>query len=98
MKGTEVQTIADLRQWCKENDNYFFTPDTMKFFGSRIMSGLYKNGCFIMSQYTSFDRDKRHFVVWNFDREKERFSCGHIAEFKYLSSAREFAKTYIKGE
>ena len=52
-------TIADVRQANKDAGYYFFSRDTMQFFGTRIESALYKNNTFITSDYTGFERNDR---------------------------------------
>ena len=45
-------TMADVKQANKDAGYYFFSRDTMRFFGTRIESTLYKNNTFITSDYT----------------------------------------------
>ena len=52
-------TIADVKQANKNAGYYFFSKDTMRFFGTRIVSALYKNNTFITTDYTGFERNNR---------------------------------------
>ena len=56
-------TIAEVKRANREAGFYFFSPDTMRFFASRIESGLYKNQCFITSEKRCFSDDTRVFKV-----------------------------------
>ena len=94
-------TIADVKKANADAGFYFFSKDTMRFFGTRIMSTLYKNNTFITSDYTSFDRDKRKFSVRVFDQKTgdvktAKFSDGRTTfnAFYFIDDAREFARNY----
>ena len=54
-------TLADARYEYQKKGGHFFDRDTMKFFGSRIESDLYKNRCFITSE-KNFDGTERFYA------------------------------------
>ena len=94
-------TMADVKKINAENGYYFFSRDTMRFFGTRIMSSLYKNNTFITSDFTSFERNKRKFTVRVFDpvsgsveTAKDKDGNSTFNKFYFLEDAREFARNY----
>ena len=94
-------TIADVKQANKDAGYYFFSRDTMQFFGTRIESALYKNNTFITSDYTGFERNNRAYSVRVFHPETgivntAKFSNGQSTfnKFSTIESAREFARSY----
>ena len=60
MKISEVKAIV------KSNGGHFFDKDTMKFWGTRIETGVIKNGCFVTSE-NSYDGTKRFYTVCRFN-------------------------------
>lgn len=94
-------TMADVKQANKDAGYYFFSRDTMRFFGTRIVSALYKNNTFITSDYTDFERNNRAYSVRVFHPETgivdtAKFSNGQSTfnKFSTIESAREFARNY----
>lgn len=94
-------TIADVRRINKEKGYYFFERDTMHFFGTRIVSTLYKNNTFITSDYTGFERKKRKYTVRVFDNStgavntaKDKNGNSTFNKFYFIEDAREFARNY----
>ena len=93
--------MADVKQANKDAGYYFFSRDTMRFFGTRIESTLYKNNTFITSDYTGFERNNRAYSVRVFHPETRivntaKFSDGQSTfnKFSTIESAREFARNY----
>jgi hypothetical protein len=96
-------TITDVKRINKENGFYFFERDTMRFFGTKIVSPLYKNNTFITSDYTGFERNKRRYTVRVFnastgavDTAKDKNGNSVFNKFYYIEDAREFARNYNK--
>ena len=94
-------TMADVKQANKDAGYYFFSRDTMQFFGTRIVSALYKNNTFITSDYTDFERNNRAYSVRVFHPETgivdtAKFPDGKSTfnKFSTVESAREFARNY----
>ena len=94
-------TIADVKQANKDAGYYFFSRDTMRFFGTRIESTLYKNNTFITSDYTDFEKNNRAYSVRVFHPETgivntAKFPDGQSTfnKFSTIESAREFARSY----
>ena len=94
-------TIADVREHNERAGYYFFSRDTMRFFGTRVVSTLYKNKPFITSDFTGFERNKRRFTVRVYNPEtgnvgtaKDKDGNSTFNRFGSLSDAREFARNY----
>ena len=94
-------TMADVKQANKDAGYYFFSKDTMRFFGTRIVSALYKNNTFITTDYTGFERNNRAYSVRVFHPETgivdtAKFPDGQSTfnKFSTIESAREFARNY----
>lgn len=94
-------TMADVKQANKDAGYYFFSRDTMQFFGTRIVSALYKNNTFITSDYTDFERNNRAYSIRVFHPETgivdtAKFPDGKSTfnKFSTIESAREFARNY----
>ena len=93
--------MADVKQVNKDAGYYFFSKDTMRFFGTRIKSALYKNNTFITSDYTDFERNNRAYSVRVFhpetgivDTAKFPDNQSTFNKFSTIESAREFARNY----
>lgn len=88
-------TIADIKQKLRLGGNHFFDRDTMRWFGSRVESSLYKNNTFITSEYTGFERTKRAYTVRYYDEAKNTVvDVSGFGAFPTKDAAREFAKNY----
>ena len=94
-------TMADVKAHNKLAGYYFFSRDTMKFFGTRIVSSLYKNNTFITSDYTGFERTTRKYSVRVYnpktgvvDTAKDSDGKSTFNAFTFIEDAREFAKNY----
>tara|TARA_R110000868_G_C10821929_1_gene758683 strand:- start:124 stop:480 length:357 start_codon:yes stop_codon:yes gene_type:complete len=46
----KLDTIEDIKRAHTATGGYFFSPATMRFFGSRILSGVYGPGVFVTSE------------------------------------------------
>ena len=88
-------TLAEAIEKYNETGGYFFDEDTMRFFGSRIESDLYKNRCFITSE-NNFDGTKRFYTVRRFNEDFT--SIDTIGEFNKITSkntAQQIAKEVV---
>lgn len=86
MKISEVKSIVTA------NGGHFFDKDTMKFWGTRIETGAFKNGCFVTSEY-NYDGTKRLYTVRGFNG-KSIDTIGELQQYKTKESAREAARAY----
>ena len=94
-------TIADVKAKNKAAGQHFFDADTMRFFGSRVESSLYKNNTFITSEYTGFERTSRAYTVRVFDEatgsvDTADFPNGESTfnAFRTKEAAQDFCKNY----
>jgi len=90
-KGARGISISDMRERNERMGNYFFSPDTMRFFKSRILGGsLFKDKYFITSEKQDYD-SPRLFTVRSFDYESgEVGSVSEFQEFERLVDAKRF--------
>ena len=94
-------TIAQVKAANKSAGNYFFEPSTMKFFGSRIESSVYKNNTFITSEWTDFERRNRAYTVRVFNESNGSVTTANFPngestfnKFRTIDAARDFCKSY----
>lgn len=94
-------TIADVRAHNERAGFYFFSRNTMKFFGTRIVSSLYKNNTFITSDWTDWDRNKRRYSVRVYNPETGDVRTANFPDetstfnkFYFIEDARKFARNY----
>ncbi len=60
-------TIDQIKAANKAAGCHWFSPDTLRFFGSRILPTVYAGNVFITSEYAGFDRSGRAYTVRQFD-------------------------------
>ena len=88
-------TMAEVKQKNRDSGYHFFDPDSMRFFGSRVESSLYKNNTFITSEYTGFDRKSRAYTVRLFNEQTGNIDdVGGFGAYRTLAAAREAAQNY----
>lgn len=88
-------TIDQIKRANKERGQYFFSPDTMRFFRSRVLQGVYGGKYFVTSERYSDDTPRRYTVrVANSDGTVE--SASEFMEFSYPYQARNYAKKLAK--
>lgn len=97
-------TMADVRRLNREKGQYFFSPDTMKFFDSRVESELIGNRFFVTSEQFSGDpalgvpAGERLFSVREFDSKTGRVKTyGDFQKFKTRAEALNKAKELVGG-
>ena len=78
-----IKTIADVKRANKEKGYHFFDKETMKYWGCKIESTLYKNMCFITSEL-DFSGEHRYYNVRQFDPETCHINT--IGEFNCCTS------------
>ena len=88
-------TLAEVKQKNNEAGFYFFEPETMRFFGSRVESSLYKNNTFVTSEYSGFDRKTRAYTVRLFNEKTCNIDdVGGFGAYRTLAAAKEAAQNY----
>lgn len=88
-------TMAEVKAANKTIGHYFFSPDTMRFFASRIESELYiDKQMFITSEKSGFDDNSPR--LYKVRRVKPDGSIqNEVTEpFKFIEDARDFIKGY----
>ena len=85
-------TLAEAKVIYNGTGKHFFDRDTMRFFSSRIESGLYKNRCFITSE-NNMDGTERFYNVRRFNEDYTNIeTIGEFNTIKTIYGAREVAK------
>ena len=90
-------TIDDAKRINKEKGQYFFSPDTMRFFKSKIERDILRFGQLIDNKYfvtsEQFDYDSpRLYSIREFNPDTGDIkTVGEFQEFKNKKTAREFA-------
>ncbi len=95
-------TISEIKQANAEAGGVFFSPDTMKFFKSKIYPYVYQGpgGIAFVTRETFVGSDgtsRTTYTVRHFDPETGRVHNNDGSETKYIEDARQAAKDYAKG-
>lgn len=86
------KTIAELRAANKRKGGFFFSRDTMRFFGSKIESGLYAGKYFITSEWSNFTRTERKYSVREVTGDAGIMTVGGYGSFRTKDAARDAAR------
>lgn len=97
-------TIQEIKRANRKAGQYFFSPDTMRFFASRVSSSVFEGAggiYFITSEKKCFDDNRRVFHVRRFNPNgsvSSIFPAGETyqAEFKSGVTARKYAKGWSR--
>ena len=87
-------TISEVKSIIKSKGHHFFDKDTMKYWGTRIETSVFKNGCFVTSE-DNYNKTERLYTVRRFDGESID-TIGEFQQYKTKESAREAARLYSK--
>jgi hypothetical protein len=85
-----IETISDLKALNRENGGCWFEPSTMRFFNSRIESGIIKGQYFITSE--KHDEEARRFTVRSFDGQGDIDTVGEFQAYRSKDEARKAIK------
>ena len=103
MKLNELPTtrIEYVKEVNRKNGFFFFSPDTMRFFSSRVSQRAYIAGdhfYFLTSEHNKCDpRDYRKYTVRRMHRESGNIeSLSEFQEFETPSQARSFLSGILK--
>ena len=83
-------TISEVKSIVTANGGYFFNEGTMKFFGTKIETSVFKNGCFVTSE-DNYNKTKRLYTVRRFDG-KSIVTIGYFQQYETKGAAREAAR------
>jgi len=84
----EYATITQIKQAHEDQGGFFFSPDSMRFFGSRILSPVFPGGVFITSE-----RDTPRVpgpAAWGGERRYTVRVCGPNGDIDTLSEFGQF--------
>lgn len=90
------KTMSDVKAKNKEIGHFFFDPDTMKFWDSKVESTLYKGTYFITSEKHATEGKPRQFSIRQVLRTGEIITVGRGREYSSLESARDAVKELVK--
>lgn len=86
--------IEQMKRDSLAHGNHFFTEDTMKFWGSKVVAGMFKNNTFVTSE-DNYDRSQKLFTARQYDWKKHEVkTIGEFQQFVNLEDAVRFAKQY----
>lgn len=90
-----MMTLAEAKAIYITGSGHFFDRETLKYWGTRVESGLYKNRCFVTSDL-DFDGSRRAFTVRRFSPDFLHVeTVGEFQEYALKGTAREAAKEVI---
>lgn len=89
------KTISDVRRANREAGQHFFDRDTMRFFGSRVVSGLYAGRFFVTSEKGPYDT-ARTYTVREAEPDGGIETCGDFQEYRHIEDAREAARNLAR--
>jgi len=98
VKGADVilfKSMSDLRDKNKEIGHLFFNHDTMKFWGSKIETALYR-GVFFITSEKGVGKEPRTFTIREAKSTGEIVTVGKGREHKTLDEAKDAVKALIK--
>jgi hypothetical protein len=94
MPATFNTKIEQMKRDSLAHGNFFFTRETMNFWGSKVVAGMFNNNTFVTSEDT-FDRSQKLFTARQYDWEKHDVkTIGEFQQFKAIEDAVRFAKQY----
>ncbi len=89
------KSMADVRAKNKEIGHHFFDRDTMKYWGSKVESALYRGTFFITSEKGRLPTEPRKFTIRRVLPTGEIITEGTSRRFKTLDSAKDAVKGLI---
>lgn len=89
------KTISEVRAANRRIDNHFFDRDTMRFFKSKIESGVYGGRYFITSEQFREDSSRRY-TIREAKASGEVNTIGAFQAYYSLEDARQNARELVK--
>ena len=78
----------------RNHGNYFFTPDTIRFWNSKVVAGMFPNNTFVTSE-DNYDRSKTLYTARLYDwRTHSVETIGEFQAFSTMEDAINFAVRY----
>lgn len=91
----QIKSIQELKALAHENGSHWFDKSSMRYFGTRIESGILFGRYFITSEQPP--NGPRRFSVRTFDSEADIETVGEFASMRSRGEAMQFLKTHMKG-
>lgn len=97
-KGNDLmfKSMSELRAKNKKIGHVFFDHDTMKFWGSKIETALFRGVFFITSEKGFSEKDPRTFTIRQARPTGEVVTVGNGREYKTLDEAKDAVKAHIR--
>ena len=86
--------MADIRRNNKNAGYHFFDKDTMRFFNSRIETGLYKDNTFITSEQFDYNSSRGYTIRRALNDGIKIETIGESGQFETLEDAKIGRKNY----
>ena len=78
----------------RAHGNNFFDPDTIKFWNSKVVAGMFPNNTFVTSE-DNYDRSKKLYTARHYDwRTHEVTTIGEFQAYSNVEDAINFAVRY----
>ena len=90
-------TIADIKRNNKKAGHHFFDKDTMRFFNSRIETGLYKDNTFITSEQFDYNSPREYTIRRAVNGGIKIETIGESRQFQTLEDAK-IGRKKLNGE
>lgn len=90
------KTMSDVRTKNKEAGFNFFDKETMKFWDSKVESGLFRGTYFITSEKNGINGKPRQFTIRQVLKTGEIRTVGKGREYSTLESARDGVKALLR--
>jgi len=87
-------TIADIKRNNKNAGYHFFDRDTMRFFNSRIETGLYKDNTFITSEQFDYNSPREYTIRRALEGGLKIETIGEFGQFETLEDAKNGRKKF----
>lgn len=90
------ENIEAIKRHNANSGYYWFSKDTLRFFGSRVLSTIYGRNVFITSEFTNWDKVKRGYTVRSINDNGTINTLSELCEYptraRAITAARKFAK------
>lgn len=88
----------EIQRAARETGSHFFDADTMRFFASRVLSGVYGGRFFVTSEKTGFDSTARAYTVREFMPDGSIETVGEFNDYATSAQARGAAQRAAKSD
>lgn len=86
--------IEQMKRDSLAHGSFFFTKDTMSFWGSKVVAGMFRNDTFVTSE-DNYNRTQKLYTARHYDWKKHEVeTIGDFQQFDNIEDAVRFAKQY----